>query len=260
VRFLIVDPHAKARLDLISLCNQAEGVEVVGEAVSGVEALEAAGRLRPDVVLLNIALPDMTGIELLRALQSRERTARGIIVARHPGPTAVGREALDYLTTPISKERFDEAVARARQDLMKDAEGEVLCMDTATEIPRRLPHYLVGERQRRLYPLEVQSIDYIEVDRNYVTLRAGRVEYLSRDSITRLSSELAGFGFIRIERSVLMNLRSVAYVEPAGHGTFAFTLRSGVCLHSSSTYRSNILRALPLPAMSKRHRKGAAEE
>jgi DNA-binding LytR/AlgR family response regulator len=116
------------------------------------------------------------------------------------------------------------------------------------------PRFLVGERQRRLYPLDPKSIDYIEADGNYVTLRAGKVEYLSRDSIKRLSSQLAELGFIRIERSLLVNSAVVSYAEVTGHGTFALTLSSGVCLHSSAAYRDSILRIIPLPTLSKRYR------
>ena len=116
------------------------------------------------------------------------------------------------------------------------------------------PRYLVGERQRKMYPLDPKCIDYIEADGNYVTLRAGKVEYLSRDSIKHLSMELASVGFIRIARSLLVNSAAVEYAEPAGHGTFALTLNSGVCLHSSAGYRDAILRIIPLPALLRRYR------
>lgn len=112
----------------------------------------------------------------------------------------------------------------------------------------------MGERQRRLYPLDPKSIDYIEADGNYVTLRVGKAEYLSRDSIKRLSMQLADLGFIRIERSLLVNAAAVLYAEAAGHGTFALTLSCGACLHSSAAYRDEILRIIPLPGLSKRHR------
>jgi two-component system, LytTR family, response regulator len=103
---------------------------------------------------------------------------------------------------------------------------------------------LVGERERRLYPLNADAIDYIESDGNYVTIRTASSQYISRDSIKRLSAELAVHGFIRIERSLLLNIRAVSYVEPVGRGTFAFTLASGSCLHSGASYRESILRVL----------------
>ena len=112
---------------------------------------------------------------------------------------------------------------------------------------------LVGERERRLYPLDPQKIDYIESDGNYVSIRSGSAAYISRDTIKRLAGELAPLGFIRIERSLLVNIRSVLYAETVGRGRFAFTLSSGACLQSSSSYREAILQALPLaPSMSRR--------
>lgn len=108
------------------------------------------------------------------------------------------------------------------------------------------PRYLVGERQHRLYPLAPEQVDYIESAANYVTIRSGNSEYISRDSIKRLSLALSDFGFVRIERSLLVNVRAVSYVEVVGHGSFAFTLFCGACLYSSPTYREAILRVLPL--------------
>jgi two-component system, LytTR family, response regulator len=105
---------------------------------------------------------------------------------------------------------------------------------------------LIGEREHRLYPLDPQKVDYIESDGNYVSIRSGSATYISRDSIKRLQGELAGFGFVRIERSLLVNIRAVLYAETVGRGRFAFTLSSGACLHSSASYRDEILRALPL--------------
>jgi two-component system, LytTR family, response regulator len=113
-----------------------------------------------------------------------------------------------------------------------------------------MPTLLIGEREHRFYPLNPEKVDYIESDGNYVSIRSGNATYISRDSIKRLAGELADFGFIRIERSLLVNIRSVLYAETFGRGRFAFTLSSGTCLHSSTGYRGEILRALPLTSTS----------
>jgi DNA-binding LytR/AlgR family response regulator len=111
---------------------------------------------------------------------------------------------------------------------------------------------VIGERERRLYPLNAETIDYIESDGNYVTIRAGNSKYISRDTIKRLAAELADVGFVRIERSLLVNIRAVLHVESVGRGTFAFTLSSGSCLHSSASYRDAILGVLPMRRFSSR--------
>ena len=109
-----------------------------------------------------------------------------------------------------------------------------------------MPTLIIGERKHRLYPLDPEKIDYIESDGNYVSIHRGSTMYISRDSIKRLAEELGAFGFVRIERSLLVNIRAVLYAETVGRGRFAFTLSSGACLQSSTTYRDAILRALPL--------------
>jgi two-component system, LytTR family, response regulator len=109
-----------------------------------------------------------------------------------------------------------------------------------------MPTLLVGERERRLYPLDPQNVDYIESAGNYVSIRSGDAAYISRDTIKRLEAELAELGFIRIERSLLVNIRAVVYAQAVGRGRFAFTLSSGTCIQSSSSYREAILQALPL--------------
>jgi two-component system, LytTR family, response regulator len=249
VKVLIVDDQAQARDSLIRLCERDDDLQVVGEAACGRAAIDATGKLDPDVMLLDVELPDMSGFELLRAVGA-DIHPLGIMVstcAEH-AVRAFAAGAIDYLVAPVAAERFDQAIARARHRFDHAGPGHPGRGAPAS------PRFLVGERQRRLYPLDPKSIDYIEADGNYVTLRVGKAEYLSRDSIKRLSMQLADLGFIRIERSLLVNAAAVLYAEAAGHGTFALTLSCGACLHSSAAYRDEILRIIPLPGLSKRHR------
>ena len=124
--------------------------------------------------------------------------------------------------------------------------------ESASDFGGAAPQLLVGEREHRLYPLDPQKVDYIKSDGNYVSIRANNVAYISRDSIKRLEGALAHFGFIRIERSLLVNIRAVLYAETAGRGRFAFTLASGARVQSSASYRDAILKALPLASSSRR--------
>jgi hypothetical protein len=113
-------------------------------------------------------------------------------------------------------------------------------------VSARTPRVLVGEREHRFYVLRPQEIQYIESHDNYVKLHGARMEFISRDSIKRLAGALFDSGFIRIKRSLLINIQSIAYAERAGRGTYTFTLLSGTCLHSSSRFRDEILQVLPL--------------
>lgn len=250
MKLLIVDDEPLARSALIQLCNRSANVDVVGEAECGVAAIDAADKLRPDVMLLDVGLPDMSGFDVLRVARS-ERRPLGIMVTAHADHAATAFEAgaLDYLVKPVSADRFAQSIERARQRVESPRNR-----DEPTLLQAQTPalKLLIGEREHRLYPMNAESIDYIESDGNYVTLRSGSAKYISRDSLKRLSADLAECGFIRIERSLLVNIRAVSYVEPVGRGTFAFTLSTGACLHSSASYRDAILRILPMRRFSGR--------
>lgn len=253
----MVDGRAQARDCLLELCACKNDVQVVGEAASGRAAIDAMETLNPDIVLLDVELPDMSGFEVLRALTTDARPL-GIMMSNSAdhAARAFDEGAFDYLMVPVAAKRFDRAIVRARCLLNHAVRGnECLPSDTLGVGVRTLaaPRFLVGERQRKLYPLDPKSIDYVEADGNYVTLRAGKVEYLRRDSIKGLSMQLGRLGFVRIGRSLLVNAAAISYAEVAGHGSFALTLTSGVCLHSSAAYREDILRVIPLPALSRRY-------
>jgi two-component system LytT family response regulator len=243
---LIVDKESSGRSAFAQLCRRANDLHVVGEAESGGAALDAVESLSPDVMLIDVALPDMSGFDVLR-LASHSTGPLAIMTSHQSNfaERAIAEGAVDYLVKPVSADRFEHAIGRVRQHHVLERPTERQFIRGILRLLERRPKILVGERQHRLYPLDIDKIDYIEADGNYVTIRAGDAEYISRDSIKRLSMDLADFGFVRIDRSILLNIRAVHFAESIGHGTLAFTLNSGACLHSSKTYRETILRILP---------------
>lgn len=246
LRLLIVDKEPAARSAFTRLCHRITDLHIVGEAGSGGAAMDLVENLAPDVMLIDLALPDMSGFDVLR-LAAISMGPLGITTSNEPeyAERAIAEGAVDHLVKPVSVDRFDRAIGRVRQrsGIGEAAEGRLI--RRILHLLARRPKLLVGERQRRLYPLDVEKIDYVEADGNYVTIRVGDAEFISRDSIKRLAADLAEFGFVRIDRSVLLNIRAVQFAEPTGHGTLAFTLSSGACLHSSKTYRETIVRMLP---------------
>ena len=176
---------------------------------------------------------------------------------------ALAAGALDYLLKPVDAARLGQSLERVqhRRQLSRASASLLPRREppAASQVPpwsQNKPRFLVGERQHRLYPLEVEKIDYIEAHGNYVTIRSGTYDYIRRDSIKRLAAYLADRGFMRIERSLLLNVRAVAYAQVADHGTFAFTLSSGACIQSSSSYRDAILDVIPLAPLSRRKERG----
>ena len=247
MRLVIVDDEPLARSALVDLCERDEDLRVVGEADCGAAAIAAVERLQPDLLLLDIELPDMTGFDVLLASRAQP-TPRAIMITAHAhhAVRAFAAGALDYLLKPVSSARFLTALDRAREPAATQQGSRVPRAPAPSTTAAPASRMLIGEREHRLYPLDPDKIEYIESDGNYVTIRTATAEYISRDSIKRLAPLLGERGFLRIERSLLVNVHAIAYAEPAGRGSFAFTLASGSRLHSSATYRHEILEALPL--------------
>jgi two-component system, LytTR family, response regulator len=248
VKVMVVDQQSEARDNIARLCELNGGVHLVASIACGMDAVEAAYEMKPDLLMINTQLPDMCGFDLLRLTGARSYPSAIMISAcvEH-AIRAFAEGAIDYLLTPLTGARFDLAIAHARHRI-----AYITGRPPESENPTPLLR-LVGERQRRLYPLDPKAIDYIEADANYVTLRAGKVEYVSRDSIKRLSPQLQRLGFVRVSRSLLVNAAAVAYAEAIGHRKFALTLSSGACLHSTAAYSEELLRLIPLPTLSKRY-------
>jgi two-component system, LytTR family, response regulator len=252
LNLLIVDHEPLARSALASLCEHHAGVQVIGEADSGIAAINAVEELRPDVMLLDVELPDMSGFDVLRATRCEARPLAIMVSACTERETRTfNAGVIDYLVKPIRAARFAESIDRARQRCSTSAEQ----LDPPRVLPEpthaleatsgSIPGLLVGERQRRLYLLKPERIEYIEAHGNYVKFHTGSVDFISRDTVKRLARALAGRGFLRIERSLLINIRAIVYAQRTGRG-YAFTLTSGSCLQSGATYLDEILRVLPL--------------
>jgi two-component system, LytTR family, response regulator len=247
LRALIVAPDPESRDTLERLCR-ANGLQPLPTADTGLFALRLARMLRPDLLLVDSDLSDMNGLDLLEKL-SHEGIA-GVVVTRRTDLAIRAFEtgALDYLLKPVSDQRFAKAMDRARARLPGAARRtQSLRGDrgpgTSDETPAPV---LIGERQHRMYLLDPSRVDYIEAQGNYVTFHTDGAEYLSRDTLKRLELTLQPRGFLRIEHSLLLNVGAVDYVVPFGRGRFVFTLRSGISLRSTPTYRAGIVERLPL--------------
>jgi two-component system, LytTR family, response regulator len=254
MNLLIVDDEAEARAGLVRLCERAPDMHVVGEAGTGSKAIEAVESLRPDLMLLDADLPDMSGLEVLRALRRRQQRRTILLTAsvrEAPGAFAAG--ALDCLVKPVNEAAFCASILRARARALHGPAAPQrphapppFTAPAANAAGAGRPLFLVGEREHRLYPLDPSAIDYVQSAGNYVTYHLAGVEYIARESIKRLHTVLASAGFVRIERSLLLNVRAIAYAQPVGRGSFVFTLASGARLHSGHAYCDTILAALPL--------------
>lgn len=259
MNLLIVDDEPAARTGLLRLCQGMADVHVVGEAVTGAGAIEAATCLRPDLMLLDADLPDMSGFDVLCALRRRLQRRTILLAANaQEASRAFAAGAIDFLVKPVTGAAFSASILRARARCVPHSTGASHRHATSPDRAAAAdedggPQFLVGEREHRLYPLDTFEIDYVESTGNYVTYHRAGVEYIARESLKRLEIVLAPAGFVRIERSLLLNVRAIAYAQPIGRGSFLFTLTTGASLHSGHTYRDMILAALPLRRRAPSH-------
>ncbi len=214
MRVLIVDDEALARDRLRSLLEQIEGCEVVGEAASGREALELVQRLHPDVVLLDIRMPGMDGLEAARHLGSLERPP-AVVFATAYGDYALeafDAQAVDYVLKPVRRERLERALAQARRLTL--AQVEAL---EAGQGEGRARTHICARLRGNLQLVPVADVYYFQADQKYVTVRHKGGEVLIEESLKSLEREF-GERFIRVHRNALVAVACIAGMERSPEG------------------------------------------
>jgi two-component system, LytTR family, response regulator len=250
MRTLIVDDEPYSCETLLRLCEADESLDEVEVAECGTAAIEMIRSRRPDLLLLDVELSDMSGFDVLRSLKLAGRP-QVIMVAAHEehAMEALRVGAIDYLMKPVSADRFATAIERVRES-RKSAFTPAMCHDSAAATQglnstqntrRRSSTRLVGENSHRLYFIAAHEVDYIEAYGNYVLIHVGDQQYVRRDTLKRLACELHDEEFEWIRRSTLINLARVAFAEKLGNGALAFTLTSGTRLVSRSGVQLRVM-------------------
>jgi two-component system response regulator AlgR len=208
LKVLIVDdePPARARLaQLLNDCAATVPLAIAGEADGGFRALEAVDLHTPDVVLLDIHMPDMQGIEVARHLAAREQPPALIFVTAFDDHAleAFEVQALDYLLKPVRAERLASALARVQRLRPHEPKLE----EVARSLGTARTHLTVSERGRMIL-VPVDDIVYLRAELKYVTIRTTAREHLTEESLTSLESEF-GERFVRIHRNALVARKSI---------------------------------------------------
>lgn len=219
LRVLIVDDEPLARARLRALLADIGDVEVVGEAADGVSALEAIGRERPDVVLLDIRMPGMDGLEVARHLGDDADAPAVIFVTAYDDHALAAFEAraIDYLLKPVREERLAAALDRARQWIGSRARPPL-------PEPGRSRTHLCARVRGNLKLVPVEDVLYLLADAKYVEVHHSGGSVLIEDSLVSLEQEF-GERFIRIHRNCLVAARAIAGLEKRSDGETVVTLR-----------------------------------
>ena len=253
---IIVDDEPLARRRIRTLLARERDIELVEECADGESAVEAIRRLRPNLVFLDVQMPEMNGFAVLRALGT-ELTAAVVFVTAYEqfSLRAFDVHALDYLLKPFHRRRFQEALRRVRQRFNNERELAAVrvrlaaLLDTSddADAARSGPlERLAIRTATKVAIVRVREIDWIQGDGNYVRLHVGAAVHLLRQTMKGLASQLDPSVFLRIHHSTIVNVERIRELQPWSHGDYVVVLDTGKRLMSSRTYSANLRRVFAL--------------
>jgi two-component system LytT family response regulator len=244
LRVLVVDDEEPARQRLVDLLRRDAGVGAVTEASDGLAAVDAIERERPDLVFLDVQMPELDGLGVVDAVGATRMPLTVFVTAYDQHAVrAFEANALDYLLKPFSDERHEATMARARARLgERDLRGfgQRLIDLAATGPAPRFWDRLVVKAGGTTRFVRAAEIDWIEGAGVYATLHLGRTSFLYRAALSELADRLDPRRFVRIHRSAIVNLESVVQLEPLSHGEFEVVLKNGARPRISRTFRAQL--------------------
>jgi two-component system, LytTR family, response regulator len=251
IRTLIVDDEPVARARVLSLLRDEADIEVVGECSTGPQAVSVIEATSPDLVFLDVQMPQMDGFALARSLGQDMPAVVFVTAYDEYALQAFEIHALDYLLKPFSAERFKSALTHARQHIAKKQTAAA----SDRQLPTRLPDMHgaeLGEQRRerrdrlvikssgRIYFVRIQDIDWCEASGNYVRLHIGEQTHLVRGTMSHLESQLDPAQFVRIHRSAIVNVERIQELRSSFNGEYLITLSDKTRLTLSRGYRDGL--------------------
>ncbi len=254
IRVVIADDERLARQKIRTLLVSEPNISVVAECQDGRQTVSAINCFRPDLLLLDIQMPDLDGFQVLNEIPAQELPAVIFTSAYDQyAIRAFEAHALDYLLKPFDRERLHNAIQRARADLFKSENGDIThkLLELLSHIKSGTSaaaadsqNRLVIRAKGRVIFLDLEEIDWVEAAANYVRLNVGKESYLLRETISRTSERLDPNDFIRIHRSTIVNVRKIKELIPVNSGEYVVVLKSGKELSCSRGYRALLQRII----------------
>jgi len=234
LRTLVVDDEPLARRNLTVLLRRDPDIVAVQECGSGAEAITQIRRSRPDLVFLDVQMPEYDGFDVLELL-GRDRPPVAVFVTAHDeyALRAFEAGALDYLVKPFTDARFQRALERAKQRLLR-----------SREVQRRSPESLIVKSAGQVLFVSVADIDWIDAANYYACLHVGPHTHVIRRSLIELEQELQSGPFCRIPRSTIVNVHRIHALELMDDGEYAVILNSGGRLRLSRRFRKSLQQRL----------------
>jgi two-component system LytT family response regulator len=251
IRTLVADDETIARSRMLALLREEGDIEVVAECASGSQTAYAIRQTAPDLMFLDVQMPDVDGLHVLEAVEEGRRPAVVFVTAYDAYALhAFEVHAVDYLLKPFSAERFRSALGRARLQVAhrRAAAAPRQPAAPASDIQRmsRLRERLIVKSGGRVYFLRVAEIDWCEAEGNYVCLHVGGQTHTIRDTMAHLEAQLGIDQFVRIHRSAIVNVDRIQELQSSFSGEYIVRLRDGTRLTLSRGYRDALQRRLGL--------------
>jgi two-component system LytT family response regulator len=245
IRTILVDDQSTGLAVLRDMLHFETDIEIVGTAASGPEAVELINRLAPDLVFLDVQMPELDGFGVVAQIKLPQMPII-IFVTGHDDYAlkAFEAHALDFLVKPCQLARLRSAVQRARKQIESNQSGEVqqklndLLQDL--KVSSKYPERLAVKSNGRIVFLRLTDIDLVEAADNYVKLYIGKETHMLRETLTALEEKLPPDRFVRISRSAIVNIESVKELHPMFHGEYMVTLRNGTRVTLTRGYREQL--------------------
>ena len=268
IRTLIVDDEPLARRRIVQLLADVPGFVLHGECRNGTEAVAAlsAPDTTPDLVFLDVQMPDLTGVEVLQHVAAPLPLVVFVTAYDRYALQAFEAHAIDYLLKPIDPDRFGSCLAHVRhlfgQRQASQRHQQVAALlqqwplptvppapPTPPQVPASQPvgtptgpfaeQFLI-KQPGRLYFVPAEQVQYLEATGNYVTLHTQGQQHVLRATLSQLESQLNPAHFVRIHRSLVVNVQYIQELRPWAHGEYLITLHGGAHLTSSRSYSDGL--------------------
>ncbi|HWZ60344.1 MAG TPA: LytTR family DNA-binding domain-containing protein [Gemmatimonadaceae bacterium] len=234
-RVLIVDDEPLARARLRELVSDDPALVLAGECANGRDAVTAIVRDDPDIVLLDVQMPELDGLGVVRAVGADRMPVTVFITASDAhAVSAFDLHAVDYVLKPVERDRFTEALRRAKRRVGQDAGG-----GGRTQLAALVTRLALKLEGRTLF-IAPGTIDWVEALDNHVRLHTGRETLVVRDTLTHLAERLPPGLFLRVHRSTLVNTDRIREIQPWFGGEYAIVLTDGTKLTTGRRYRAAV--------------------
>ncbi|HET9697556.1 MAG TPA: LytTR family DNA-binding domain-containing protein [Terriglobales bacterium] len=246
IRVVIADDEPLARNRIRRLLSGDKEVEIVAECKNGKETVAALDHHQPDLLFLDVEMPEVDGFGVLEQVGAENMPVVIFVTAYDQyAVQAFETHALDYLLKPFDEERFHKALQRARFQVERSRTGEITTrllamLHDVRPQPMPASDRLVIKSGGRVVFLKSEEIDWVEAAANYVRIHTGSEEYLMRETMNAFEAKLDSRRFMRIHRSIIVNLEKIRELQPCNNGEYIVVLRTGKELSLSRSFRDRI--------------------